>query len=268
MEIYLLEQTESAVPSGENWLGPREIAALRGMRFPRRRADWRLGRWTAKRALAACLELPRSLPALAEIEIIADVSGAPEAHRANTLLPVTISLSHRAGTAICSVASGNGKMGCDMELIEPHSAAFVTDYFTTEEQTWIAHTYAAEQPRIITLLWSAKESAAKALRQGLRLDTRSLRVTDIVGAWDVHGWSSLQVQHMDGEVFQGWWQGNDWVLRTVVADSAPRSPILLDPALPLQPARCCGFMEPVSVASEARPAPFSEGSASSLRRTA
>src|SRR5437588_2659341 len=102
MQIYLLEQTESAVPTGDSWLGQREITALHRMRFAKRRADWRLGRWTAKRALAACLELPYSLSALAEVEIIADSSGAPEAFRANAPLPVTISLSHRAGTAICS----------------------------------------------------------------------------------------------------------------------------------------------------------------------
>src|SRR5207244_8505702 len=126
---------------------------------------------------AACLELPYSLSALAEVEIIADSSGAPEAFRANAPLPVTISLSHRAGTAICSVVRGDARMGCDMELIEAHSHAFVTDYFTAEEQNFIAHTSADEQPRIMTLLSSAKESASKALRQVLQRDTQWLAVT-------------------------------------------------------------------------------------------
>ena len=271
MQIYLLEQTDSTVPIGENWLGQRELTTLRRMRFPRRRADWRLGRWTAKRALAACLELPSSVPALAEVEIIAESSGAPEAFRGDTPLPVTVSLSHRAGTAICSVVRGNVKMGCDMELIEPHTPAFVADFFTAEEQTLITHTSIDEQPRIMTLLWSAKESASKALRQGLRLDTRSLNVSSIVGTWDVHGWSPLQVQHIDGEIFQGWWQSNDWVLRTVLADPAPESPILLELAIPMQIGRRFGSMEtqqPVSAATEVRPASRSDATVSSLRHTA
>ena len=115
-----------------------------------------------------------------------------------------------------------------MELIEPHSASFVTDYFTAEEQTLLAQVSAAEQPRILTLLWSAKESALKALHEGLRLDTRSVCVVNISGECDLQGWSPLQVRLEDGAVFQGWWQDNGWVLRTVVADPPPDSPIVLD----------------------------------------
>ena len=39
------------------------------MRFAKRRADWQLGRWTAKHAVAACLQLPADLPSLASIEV-------------------------------------------------------------------------------------------------------------------------------------------------------------------------------------------------------
>ena len=271
MQIYLLEQTESVVPTGDNWLGQREIIALHRMRFAKRRADWRLGRWTAKRALAACLKLPDSIPALAEVEIIAGSSGAPEAFRANAPLPVTISLSHRAGTAICSVVRGNARMGCDMELIEAHSQAFVTDYFTAEEQTLIAHTSAAEKPRIITLLWSAKESASKALRQGLRLDTRWLSVTKMVGTWEMHGWNPLHVRYRDGRMFQGWWQGNDWLLRTVVADPAPKPPILLEPSIPIQVGSGIVTTEvpqPGITATDLRQAGRCDATALTLRHTA
>ena len=229
MRVYLLEQSENSVPGGTSWLGPREIAVLAKLRFAKRRADWRLGRWTAKRALATLLKLPERLDLLAQIEILAEASGAPRAFLANASIPLTVSLSHRAGVAICALAPRDARLGCDMERIEPHSAAFGTDYFTAEEQTLLAHVSAADQPRILTLLWSAKESALKALHEGLRLDTRSVCVDGIEGECDLQGWSPLRVRLENGTVFDGWWQGNAWVLRTVVGDPQPDSPIFLEP---------------------------------------
>lgn len=231
MKGYLLEQPENAVRRGDAWLSRVEIAFMNALRFAKRRADWRLGRWTAKQAVALYLNLPESLPSLAKIEILSNPSGAPEAFLSGTRLPVTISISHRAGTAICAVAPPEVRLGCDLELIEPHSPAFVTDYFTPEEQTYIASICDAEQPSVVTLLWSAKESTLKALHEGLRLDTRSVSVTDFSGAWDVHGWRPLQVRYKEGQTFYGWWQANDWILRTLVADPAPESPVILDSAM-------------------------------------
>ena len=37
------------------WLSAAEIDQMTGLRFPKRRREWRLGRWTAKHAVAACL---------------------------------------------------------------------------------------------------------------------------------------------------------------------------------------------------------------------
>ena len=133
----------------------------------------KLGRWTAKHAVAACLQLPADLPSLASIEVRPGPSGAPETFLGNKWAPVTISLSHRAGRAVCAVAPDGGALGCDLEVIEPHSDAFIADYFATEEQALVARAAPADRPGLVTLLWSAKESALKALRAGLRLDTRS-----------------------------------------------------------------------------------------------
>ena len=43
------------VPPGEDWLSARERRALSRLSVPKRRAEWRLGRWAAKAAVAACL---------------------------------------------------------------------------------------------------------------------------------------------------------------------------------------------------------------------
>ncbi len=80
---------------------------------------------------------------------------------------------------MCVVAPAGVSLGCDLEVIEPRSAAFVTDYFTRNEQALVERTSKEERPRLVTLLWSAKESALKALHVGLRLDTNSVEVLSL-----------------------------------------------------------------------------------------
>ena len=104
MDVYWLEQTEADVPAENDWLSASEAVCLNSMRFAKRRADWRLGRWTAKCALSAYLNVPAHPQVLAKIEIRPAPSGAPEVFFGNQPAAVTISLSHRAGIAACAVA--------------------------------------------------------------------------------------------------------------------------------------------------------------------
>jgi len=300
MDVYWLEQTEADVPPENDWLGASEVARLNSMRFAKRRTDWRLGRWTAKRALAACLNgstaaqgleaikhpldsdladcesgqdrVQRTPPdcvgtgsgvgwtdharlfhsSLASIEIRPAPSGAPEVFFANDTplrpkqqgqilappppvpglgpTPVTISLSHRAAMAVCAVAMSGGALGCDLETVEPRSDAFVADYFTNEEQALIAQACEAERSQLVALFWSAKESALKALREGLRLDTRCVSVqgSGIRNLESETGkWQPLRVRYTDGRIFHGWWRNADSLLRTLVAFPPPFLPIVL-----------------------------------------
>src|SRR3954464_319718 len=95
-----LTRSSADVPAGDAWLGPRERAALAALHVAKRRADWRLGRWTAKAALAA-FGVPG---APARREILAACDGAPEAWRDGERLGLSLSLSHRAGLALAAVA--------------------------------------------------------------------------------------------------------------------------------------------------------------------
>lgn len=231
MDVYWLEQSEADVPGGENWLGPNELAILQGMRFPKRRADWLLGRWTAKNAFATCFGYSTDLQEIRNIEIRTASSGAPEVFLQGQHATATISLSHRGGYAACAVALADVPLGCDLEIIEPHGDGFAADYFTAEEQALVAQaTSAAGRARLLALFWSAKESALKALREGLRLDTRSVVVSfpsqpEKVSTQTV--WSPLQVRGTDGQIQQGWWSQSGSILRTVLGMPAPASPILL-----------------------------------------
>jgi 4'-phosphopantetheinyl transferase len=222
-----LEQTEADLPAENDWLSANEAVCLNGMRFAKRRADWRLGRWTAKRALSVYLDVPAHPQVLKKIEIRAAPSGAPEVFFGDQPAAVTISLSHRAGIAACAVTKSGVEMGCDLEMVEPRSDAFVADYFTLEEQALIASASAADRPRLLALLWSGKESALKALHEGLRLDARSVIVSPGNSAFDLHGWSPMEVRHTDRRIFNGWWQHADGIVRTLVAAPPPYPPIRL-----------------------------------------
>src|SRR5271165_7148727 len=100
MKVYWLEQTEADVPASLVWLSASESACLNAMRFPKRRADWRLGRWTAKRALSGYLNIAGDHQSLSDIEIRPAASGAPEVFIAGQPAAASISLSHRNGSAL------------------------------------------------------------------------------------------------------------------------------------------------------------------------
>ena len=239
METHWLEQTAADLPSHDDWLSSGEAVLLSRMRVPKRRADWRLGRWTAKRAAAAYLNLPSAPHGLREIEVRPATSGAPELFLANSPAAVSISISHRAGIAACAVAQRGAQLGCDLELIEPRDDTFVADYFTREEQELISRVPEEDRPRLVTLLWSAKESTLKALREGLRLDTRCLAVTfdaqtdqkyaagTLRQYSGVNSWHPLLVRFGEGEILHGWWQSAERLVRTLVALPAPIAPLSL-----------------------------------------
>jgi 4'-phosphopantetheinyl transferase len=239
MRIYWLEQAESDVPVDNDWLSANELERLDRLRFAKRRTDWRLGRWTVKRAIAACLNWPSHSCILARIEVRTTVSGAPEAVVPNLPASFSISLSHSGRAAICAVAPFGVALGCDLEIIESRADAFVEDYFTQHERFLVSGAVPTERPAMVTLLWSAKESALKALHQGLRLDTRSVTVDTKLGVPDLSGWSPLRVCQVDGTTFYGWWRTSKHMVYTMVANPMPACPICLGEGEGPRPTELC-----------------------------
>jgi len=244
MEIWWLEQSLAEAPAANDWLSPGEKLRLDAMRFPKRRADWRLGRWTAKRAVAAYLNVACDPDMLTRIEIRSALSGAPEVFLDNHPATVSVSITHRAGVAACAVAPSEITIGCDLELVEPRSDAFLADYFTAGEQAFVMRVPSEKRVVFSNLLWSAKESALKALKVGLRLDTRcvevSLRETaaedplkDATSAsfYDtppqIRNWHPLTVTHADSQCLEGWWQSAGELVRTIVTDPSTGAPRFL-----------------------------------------
>lgn len=124
---------------------------------------------------------------------------------------------------MCALALSGVDLGCDLEIVEPRSDAFLSDYFTAKEQAMVSRAPTIDRDQILALLWSGKESTLKALRTGLRVDTRCVIVSPHPSI-ALNGWSPLQVRYTDGRVFHGWWQRTENILRTLVADPTPDSP--------------------------------------------
>ncbi|HZQ67273.1 MAG TPA: 4'-phosphopantetheinyl transferase superfamily protein [Terriglobales bacterium] len=222
-EVFWLEQNERDVPQDDLWLGERELATLSRLRFAKRRAEWRLGRWTAKLAVSAYLGRDISQQSLRALQICAAEDGAPE-----VLTPsgreVTISLSHRAGIAMCAVTLAGMAIGCDLEVVEARSDAFIHDYFTVQEQATIRDAGLSQQPLLANLFWSAKESALKATRTGLRSSTQSLNVLLLHDSPCTGDWRPFLIESKAGESIDGWWQRDGELLRTIVTIPAACAP--------------------------------------------
>ena|SRR5579863_5427778 len=228
MQISWLEQAEAEVPADDVWLSANEKSIFDALRFPKRRADWRLGRWTAKLAVAACLNLPSDLKGLAGIEIRAASSGAPEVFVEGRPGTVSIALSHRNGIALCAVASVEDRFGCDLEFVEPRSSAFFDDYFTNTEKQLIENVNPEQTPELVTLIWSAKESALKALREGLRLDTQCVSVApsaELQSSNLNERWRSMKVNYAGKRDFSGWWRVEGALVRTIVSTQSLEIPV-------------------------------------------
>jgi 4'-phosphopantetheinyl transferase len=233
VDVYWFEQSENDVPADDEWLSTAEQARLQALRFVKRRNDWRLGRWTAKNAAASCLEHSSAKHVLSTIEIRAAKSGAPEVFVSNQPAAATISITHRNGVAACAVSlCAKVALGCDLELVEPHTEAFIADYFTDEEQEVLAQTAKAERFALVSLLWSAKESALKAISEGLRLDTREMNIQLERGDFERSlkirvEWHPVVVESKHHGTFAGWWQIEGNVVRTLVASPTPYVPKML-----------------------------------------
>jgi 4'-phosphopantetheinyl transferase len=223
---------EDALPPGEEWLAPGEAASLAGLRYTKRRTEFLLRRLVAKHAVASVTGRPTDLAAFAGIEVRNAPNGAPYVLVDGVPVEVGVSISDRAGWAVCVTSPTRlPAVGCDLELVEPRSPGFVRDFLTQAEQALVASCADSDERDAVTnLIWSAKESALKVLRVGLRRDTRTLEVTPAAPRDD--GWGALAVRAVDGAVFPGWWRRDGRFLLTFAAEVASAPPVaLVDPGV-------------------------------------
>lgn len=216
---WLTRERADVLP-GVDWLGRRERRALARFRIAPRRSDWLLGRWTAKAAVAAWLTVTPD-----RVEVLAAPDGAPEVFVDGEPAPLSMSLSHRGGRAIAVVADSPVVVGCDLEIVEHRSDAFLREWLGPDEQRLVAGGGAAQEDLIANLIWTAKEAASKVRREGLRLDLRRA-VVRVGGSFARPGeWHELCVEWSDGSGLTAgwWWAERGWVM-AVAGDPIPEEP--------------------------------------------
>jgi 4'-phosphopantetheinyl transferase len=186
-----------------------------------------LGRWTAKRALAAYRPETLGKRSLSDLEIRTATDGAPQTACDGQALPLVLTLSHRGDLAVSAVAAADTALGCDLERLEPRSEELMEDFFTEQERTLVAAAGAEEAELLANLVWSAKESALKAMRVGLRMDTRKVEV-ELPAGDGADGWCPVSVHHQEsGREFVGWWRQISSCVLTILASPPARVPLEL-----------------------------------------
>jgi 4'-phosphopantetheinyl transferase len=235
--MWWLARGEEHLPGDRSWLSWDEADYVNGKRYTKRRTEFLVARWAAKQALARVLSTPLTLAGLRRIEVRHAASGAPVACLDGEPVDLQISLTDRAGWAVCLLGAGPGRLGCDLELVEPRSEAFVRDYLTVAERRYVdAAADVTARNLAANLVWSAKESGLKVLTTGLRRDTRSVEITATASVNDA--WSHLTVRTVEGHEFLGWWRRFGEFILTVAAEepltppTALEDPPLLDQAQP------------------------------------
>jgi 4'-phosphopantetheinyl transferase len=219
-KMYWFRQQASEIPDDLAWLGNDEQAVQDTLRIAKRRKDWLLGRWTAKTAVRRLFEsLGKPPPPHSDMQVLAASDGAPEIFLAGKPAGILLSISHSHPYGFCILFPAGSCAGCDLEKIMPRTRPFVRDYFTEAEQAFVNSFPDADHPLLVNLIWCAKESALKALREGLRLDTRRVEVSLEFPAPN-NGWNPLSVYFsQNNQSFSGFWMQYDGFVWVILADS-------------------------------------------------
>jgi len=223
---WMLVDAHQAALEAAGVLSPAELQKYSAFRFPKRRNEWFLGRWTAK-ALVHCLPAYQHY-SLDQIEIRNAPEGAPYIQLPDRAAPAEwLSISHSGIFALCALSTNLVlQVGTDLERIETRTKMFILDYFTPAERQLVNNYPAEARAMVVTLIWSAKESMLKALGVGLRRDTRMVEVQALEeclpGGEEQGKWQKIKVgeQPAGKRTWAAWWQRRDPYVLTLAGFAA------------------------------------------------
>jgi phosphopantetheine--protein transferase-like protein len=185
---------ENVLADPDRYLGAQEKEIYQKLKFPKRKSEW-LGARLVLKDLIRAVDKRSGDREVNEIEVLNENSGAPylavSGGRGN---PGKVSLSHSNGYVLCAYSPDDIQFGIDLELVESRSTEFVADFFTPGEFDQVTKLPSDEQEIFITVIWSGKESALKALSSGLRVDTRSAEVTVPEFTINPGEWNNLRLR--------------------------------------------------------------------------
>jgi 4'-phosphopantetheinyl transferase len=150
------------------------------------------------------------------VTVLASPSGAPEAFVFGRPAGVALSITHSHGVAVAALGPLAVRLGIDLEAVEERSASFLADWFTEAEQAYVSAPGAGEPALSAAVVWCAKESVMKALREGLRIPPKAVEVTPERGPAD-GTWRPFGARGPAGETWQGWWRAEEGFVLGAVA---------------------------------------------------
>ncbi|MEW6349527.1 MAG: SDR family NAD(P)-dependent oxidoreductase [Thermodesulfobacteriota bacterium] len=167
-----------------------ELPELEKKVVPKRAAEWVAGRLALKTGVRGLLAtLHESAPGLNEICVEPDDMGKPSVKLSGREpWKGAVSLTHSNGMAMAAVSAPGdlAGLGIDVERVEARSDAWAEDYFTPEELALADRS--GNRHKTLTMLWSLKEAALKALGIGLRVDLKEISVVNL----NEHGRAELR----------------------------------------------------------------------------
>lgn len=231
--LYWSLHTSSAVsaihPSLSNLLSETENDTYTNLRTDKRRQDWLLGRYTAKHLIQQVIrEKTGQLLPLTSFSILGRPDGSPEVIWENPPdnFACTISISHSADMAFCAlVERADWPLGADVERVDERIMEFIEAYLTAAENELLEQTAEGLRPLHTTAIWSAKEAVLKALRVGLRQDTRTLSCLIQPVTAPPDDWTPFAIQWEVGveeRPLTGWWRVFDDFALTFVTQGVPQ----------------------------------------------
>ena len=229
--ISWLHRSLADVPADDGWLTPAEREVLAGLRNRQAAAGLAaraLHRQGSRRSVAQRRPRPGGGARRTERRTRCVLDGAPAA--------VSLSLSHRAGRALAMIGPAGAPIGCDLEVVEPRSDAFVSEWLALSEQALVRGAVAERRALLANLIWTAKEASAKARAEGLRLNVRRAVVQAALETRPAEGgWRPLRVSWPAGQGADfGFWRAEPgWVMAVVGLTRPPR---LISPVPPFQSA--------------------------------
>jgi len=145
----------------ENVLHANEVSYYRSLHFQKRKIDFLLGRFAAKKALEQFL---RGCD-FSRIEIFSGVFHQPVV-RSPSLDRLSVSITHSNGIALALAHSDAHPMGIDVEAIIPSRINVLASEMTGRERVFLDAS-GDEKVSSYTHAWTAKEALSKVLRLGL-----------------------------------------------------------------------------------------------------
>lgn len=220
--IHWLTQTHHEIPACD-YLTETELARFQELKTAKRRTDWLLGRWTAKRLLQTVIwETDGITLPLDMITITNNPDGVPNCQLPIANCQLSISISHAHGRAfVAATEKVNAPIGADMELIQPRPAGFAEEYFALAEIGLGYGLVGQERAVWETAVWSAKEAVLKALHLGLSVNTRAVSCLIEPMAQPPGIWTPFAIRCDNGRLprpappLTGWWRVEDGFVLTI-----------------------------------------------------